>query len=538
MVGGTDSPRNCPPKILQVNDLHQLDTADQQLHIRNGRGSSRMTGSQGTRVTAVAIAGCLIALAARVETQSLTVPGTVQVYSGSGANGPANLVSNAVPFRPGVVTSASAVRVLSGGTEVPIAARVLATWPADGSIRSLLLQFEAPAAGNYTVDVGVGRSTTDRAFVPVTWDMPTRVLTFSANYLSQSLIFGEQKPLGQTGFPAWDSKQVNSFYRIETIGTAACASTDQYYDSITTAYQLYARTGDLRYMAVARRWALHHRRDQIYLDGASVGRGRCSDNGKTRYTFPQGLVQDFFMFGDEEARRVSGLIVDNFYMNHGASNYYMAPNSRGFFTEREPAFALIGIMAHYEATGNPVYLDRVRTRIASLHRMQTENSRRAWVHNLYDHDPSEGCSASDYGSSPWMSGLLLEGIVRYHELTSDTVARGSILVPVDALPARYLATRSQAGASFVYLGCPVYRDGQPDLDNLIAHAYGYAYRLTGDVSYRTLGTSIFNTAVNVGATSSAKHYDQQFRSSGHFPAYISGAAAQLPTAPANLRIVP
>ena len=491
-----------------------------------------------THRTAALVVGCVLALVGPADAQTLTVPGTVQVYSGPGANGPANLVSNAVPFQPGVATSASAVRVMNGGAEVPVAVQVLASWPADGSIRALLLQFDAPSAGNYTVEVGVGRSTADRQLVPVTWDVPTRILTFPAAYLSASLIVGEQKPLGQTGFPAWDQKQLTSFSRIETVGTAPCASTDHYYDSITTAYQLYVRTGDPRYMAVARRWALHHRRDQIYLTGANTGYGRCSDITKTRYTFPQGLVQDYFMFGDQEARRVSGLIVDNFYMNHGASNYYMAPNARGFFTEREAAFALIGIMAHYEATGNPAYLDRVRTRVASLHRMQVDNGRRAWVHNLYDHDPSEGCAPSDYGSSPWMSGLLLEGIVRYHQISGDPVARESILMAVDDLAARYVATGSNAGESFVYLGCPAYSDGTPDLDNLIAHAFGYAYKLTGAAGYRTLGTALFNTAVSDGSAASAKHYDQQFRSSGHFPAYISAPAASLPTAPRNLRIVP
>jgi hypothetical protein len=352
------------------------------------------------------------------------------------------------------------------------------------------------------------------------------------------VIVGEQKPLGQTGFPAWDQKQLSNFTRIETVGTAACASTDQYYDSITTAYQLYARTGDMRYMAVARRWALHHRRDQIYLTGANVGHGQCPDITKTRYTFPQGLVEDYFMFGDLEARRVAGLIVDNFYMTHGASNYYQAPNSRGFFTEREAAFALIGVLAYYEATGNAAYLDHVRTRVASLQRMQVDNGRRAWVHNLYDHDPSEGCAPTDYGSSPWISGLLLEAIVHYHQLSNDPVARDSILMAVDDLRARDLATAGNAGESFVYLGCSVYTDGTPDLDNLIAHAYGYAYRLTGDTSYRTLGTALFNTSVVDGSAASAKHYDQQFRSSGHFPAYISGTATTLPSAPQNLRIVP
>ena len=492
----------------------------------------------GMRVRAVVAVGCLLMSALGAGAQTLSVTGTVQVYSGAGANGPTNLVSNSVPFKPGVATSASAIRVTTGGVEVPIATQVLATWPADGSIRALLVQFSAAASGTYTVEVGTGRTTQDRTFLPVTWDVPTRILTFPASYLSASLIVGEQKPLGQTGFPAWDQKQLNSFTRIETVGTAACASTDQYYDSITTAYQLYARTGDVRHMAVARRWALHHRRDQIYLSGGNVGHGQCPDISKTRYTFPQGLVEDYFMFGDPEARRVAGLIVDNFYMTHGGNNYYQAPNSRGFFTEREAAFALIGVLSYYEATGNPAYLDHVRTRVASLHRMQVDNGRRAWVHNLYDHDPSEGCSPTDYGSSPWMSGLLLEAIVHYHQLSNDPVARESILMAVDDLRARYLATGSNAGASFVYLGCSAYSDGTPDLDNLIAHAYGYAYRLTGDTSYRTLGTALFNTSVEDGSAGSAKHYDQQFRSSGHFPAYISGTATTLPAAPQNLRITP
>ena len=227
------------------------------------------------------------------------------------------------------------------------------------------------------------------------------------------------------------------------------------------------------------------------------------------------------MFGDEEARNVSAIVVDNFYMPHDSGWYYKAPNTRGFWTEREAAFALIGIMAHYEATGNQTYLNRVRDRVASLHRMQVDNGRRAWVHNLYDHDPSEGCATGDYGSSPWMSGLLLEGIIKYHKLSNDPIARDSILMAVDDLRARYLATGAYAGQSFVYLGCPAYVDGTPDLDNLISHAFGYAYRLTNDATYRTLGTTLFNTAVQSGVTASHKHYNQQFRSSGHFPAYIA-----------------
>jgi hypothetical protein len=499
-----------------------------------------MSAKRHATVVVGLVAAAIAAAAVRVEAQSaFTVPATVVVYSGAGANGPANLVSNAIPFRPGAVFDARQVRVLDGSTEVPVHVRVLASWPADGSVRSLLLQFDAPSAKTYTIQAGTTRTTADRALTPVSWDVPTRIFTLPASYLSDSLIFWEQKPLGQSGFPAWDDKQLASYFRIETVGTAECASSDQYYDSMTTTYQLYVRTGDVKYLVNARRWALHHRRDQVYLSGAYIGHGRCTDVNKTRYTFPQGLVQDYFMFGDEEARNVSALIVDNFYMTHAPGNYYIAPNTRGFWTEREAAFALNGIMAHYEATGNAVYLNKARERVASLYRMQVDNGNRAWVHNLYDHDPSEGCATSDWGSSPWMSGLLLEGIIKFHKLTNDATARASILMAVDDLRARYLATGIDAGRSFVYLGCPAYTDGTPDLDNLIAHAFGYAFRMTGNVAYKTLGTAIFNTSVAEGITASHKHYDQQFRTSGHFPAYIAATSSPAPpAAPKNVRIVP
>jgi hypothetical protein len=161
--------------------------------------------------------------------------------------------------------------------------------------------------------------------------------------------------------------------------------------------------------------------------------------------------------------------------------------------------------------------------------MQIDNGYRAWVHNLHDHDPSEGCAPNEYGSSPWMTGLLLESVIKYHKLTGDLRAKESILMAVDDLRARYAATGKLEGVSLVYLLCAAHVDGKPDLDNLISHAFGYAYRLTGIDVYRTFGTTLFNTSVEHGVTSSHKHYNQQFRNSGHFPAYIAGRSIQRTT---------
>ena len=464
-------------------------------------------------------------LAAQEASPPSLITEKITVYALDG-DGPPNLVSNGLPMKPGALRDLANIRILDGQTEVPLATQALAYWPHDHSIRSVLIQFEAGFRGKtktYTLQLGRSRTTSDRPLVPVTWALPTRLFSLSADYLSESLITWEQKPLGKTGFPAWDKKQLENFSSVNRriSSSVTCPNADLYYDSISTQYQLYARTGDPRYLVNARRWALHYRRDQIWLSGPNIGHTRCGDVNGTRYVYVQALVYDYFFFGDAEARRVAGLIVDNFLMQHGDSYYYVAPNTRRAWTEREPAYALMGILAYYEATGNAAYLREVQRRVGLLHRMQVENGRRAWVHNLHDHDPNEGCQTTDWGSSPWMSGLLLEAVVQYHKLTRDPMAVDSITMALDDLMTHYLATKDHAGRSFIYLGCSRYTEGTPDLDNLIAHAYGYGYAITGKPEYRKVGMDLFNTSVRSGWSGDFRHYNQQFRSSGYFVAYVS-----------------
>ncbi len=466
------------------------------------------------------------------------VPLTVHDYPSG--DGPAELVSIGVPFKPGELTQLSNVRVLDGASEIPIGIKSLATWPTDGSIRVALVQVPAPFSGatkGFVLDIGTARTTTDRALVPVSWRLPRRIATLPAGYLSASLVMWEQKPLGETGHTAWDQLQVNRFSVINTepVATNTCARTDQYYDSANSSYGIYVRTGGLQYLVNGRRWAHHHGRHQIYLSGPNIGHGICTGGyvNNTRYTFVDSLVRDYFFWGDEESLRVAGLVVDNFYMPHQDSWYYKAPNTRGFWTEREAAFAQLGLVAYYEATGNSAYLDRARTRVHSLHRMQVDNGNRAWVHNLYDHDSSEGCGTGDYGSSSFMSGLLFESLIRYHKLTCDPVAAQSLRYALDDLRNVNVATGDYAGQSLIYLGCPQtnpdYRHGNPDLDNLVAHAWAYGYRLSGftRTSDRDFGQALFNTAVSDGFVGAPKQFNQAFRDSGNFVGYLDPNVAGL-----------
>lgn len=448
------------------------------------------------------------------------------VHNYASGDGPADLVSNGIPFKAGVLNNVQNLRILDGSTEIPIATKILARWP-NNSIRVVLVQFLAPfttSTKSYTVSIGSSRTTTDRSLVAVNYRYPRKIALLTSDYLAKSLVMWEQKTLGQTGFPAWDAKQRDRFSYINSEPSSAtvCSRDDHYYDAANSSYQMYVRTGELQYFTNGRRWAYHHGRDQIYLTGANTGFPRCPGGylTNTRYTFVDSLVRDYFFWGDEESLRVAGLVVTNFYAPHEARWYYQAPNTRRFWTEREAAFSQLGILAYYEATGNQTYLNLVRDRVHSLYQMQVDNGNTAWVHNLYDHDPSEGCPETAYGSSSFMTGLLAESLIRYHKLTKDPIAQSSILAAADYMQSRNVSTD---GNGFVYLGCrTVYNTPVPDIDLLIVHLFGYAYRLSNysNQSYLNLGRTVFNYSVANGYANGHKQFNQHFRSSGHFPAYI------------------
>ena len=501
------------------------------------------------RFAVFVVALMVVALPAR-DAFAETVVLTVHDYPTG--DGPPGLASNGIPFAPGALYDTSDLKLSDGSTEIPVAARELARWHGDNSIRAILLQFDASFAGpskTYSLAIGEPATLTD-TLATVTWDFPTRIIALPAGYLCSSQILGSQKPFEGGQFAAWEQKCVNRYHEIEYEGATLgdCANSDQYYNSISSSYQLYARTGDIAYLINGRKWALHHARNQIYLSGPYIGHGKCGNPGgmyndvtgevsldRTRYTYVRGLVDDYFLWGGEEAKSVAGIVVDNFFMTHDNTFYYLPPGSTAFWTEREAGFALIGLLAYHEATNDMTYLDRATQRVDSLYQMQADTDGGAWPHDLNAHDPGE-CASSSQGVSPWMTGLLLEGIVRYHQVTGSFIARQSILWALDYLADHCLATTGPfAGESFVYLyGCanPAYTYGVPDVDNHISRAFAYGYRITGNIEYRDIALAVFNTCVDDGWTGTAKHYNQQFRSSGHAVAYLSEGvvAASLPQA--------
>jgi hypothetical protein len=170
-------------------------------------------------------------------------------------------------------------------------------------------------------------------------------------------------------------------------------------------------------------------------------------------------------------------------------------------------------------------------------------------------------------SQPLMIGILLEGMIATHQLTGDPTVRQSIIRAVDNLytvgyrtdsfdvdgdgtmDGRWRgmwyftygdlctppvpgpcgeATRVRGGDSNVILEVR-------QLNPLTIHAFGYAYKLTGDAKYRTWGDEIFSATFgnNQGPGADAwtnlaawgergKEYNQSYRTAGRYLAWRAG----------------
>lgn len=437
------------------------------------------------------------------------------------------LVSSGIPFAPGRIYSDGDIAFFDdANAEVSIATSILARWPQDGSVRSILVQFSIDIPHKYTyltMKWGV-----PRAYVgtpkEVGWEIPDAIVRLPALWLCESLVSGEQLPISYnraTGKPLtkYDQNIVNNFMKISTAKLKGDVRKDDYYDITHVFYQLYIRSGDEMYFQAARREAVRYREEHIIKDGPE--RGRAVQRKETRYIYVEGMVDDYLLTGDRRSLEVATYMAEYLKRNCPPEKAFFPKKGTRFWTEREQAFPFLGIITYYQLTGDKEYFDIAKQFMANLYRTQNEwPGRGGFIHNLYSHDPEEGARQDEYGGSPFMTGLLLEAIVKYHQLTNSSTAKDSIFKALNWLMKDCLAPD---GDSFIYLTCDKRRgEGHPDLNMLIVHAFGYGYRISGyeRKDYLELGQKLFERGMNSARLSDRKHFNQNYRSSGHFLAYI------------------
>lgn len=440
------------------------------------------------------------------------------------------LVSTGVPFGVGQLKSEDEIVFLNEGGEIPIAVKALAYWHYDNSIRSVLVQFKLKWAGNeifkrITMKWGEKRQAKDIPVTEIAWDIPESYIVLPAEWLCDSEIIGEHVPINKEYPSDYDKRILDTWQNLKDVEWTGDLRTEFYYDSAHTVYQVYVRTGEPEYFISARKEAIKYRDTSVIKEGPDRG---STEYGKARYVYVQALADDYLLTGDERSLKIAGYMAEHLKNKYDPRDAFCKKNAVRFWTEREYGAILTGLLAYYEISNDKTYLDLSSQYIENLYKTQMEwPGRGGFIHNLYYPDPDEGARKDECGGSPFMTGLILEPIIEYHKLTGSETAKKSILMALDWLINEALTT---TGECFYYLTSDNYKKdpNNPFANLMVVHAFGYGYRLSGykRVDYLDIGRKVFDKGTKDAFLKGRKFFNQNFRSSGHFLAYIKDGIKQ------------
>jgi hypothetical protein len=495
--------------------------------VSDGRVSAVNTGSAAIIASSSDVsAQAQVSVSGGTSSSQHSVDMQIVRWGGSGTV----LVSNAIPLAPGMLMPGQTgnLRILVGSQEQQLYVEELGGRHRDGSLRSVLVQFEhnvgsTPIAA--TVEIGASRSTPNRSrsgsAISLTRPMPGAViLPTNPSYLISTRIVGPTVTVNEAY--AYEPRYVQQF-RDGTNGSNGgdsrfavhlsdytTASGDaivwrNYYDRSLASFAHWVQSGDPEFF----RWGVYYA--LAWRDRYFVTHG-CSVNPHQLQIEGLGLL--YTLLGDETSRDCVGT---------AARNMYVAwfPN-------------LVSTDYHW-AEGRP----KARMMELFLTAWKIGESSRDWasilrqtLNNYLPQQSADGAwryaSSGDY-SLNFMSGLLHDAMIRYYEdFEADPRIVGSVAKGADFLWTQWVA--SDGGFQYAE-GNYQYPDGQwihmkaaPDLNLLIVNSFGFAYQQTRQSRFRERGDVVFQEGVRrawfgSGATSADKQYNQQFRSAFRYFEY-------------------
>lgn len=191
-------------------------------------------------------------------------------------------------------------------------------------------------------------------------------------------------------------------------------------------------------------------------------------DGSTDYghTFIQGNYAYYALTGDrrflEASEKTAKQIAD-----YRTQNY-------DFGIERSGGWPLIDVMAAYDFTGDPLYLNAARIFIRHILSKQ-DAERGIWPAPIWEckHDPRH------YGAKPFAMGILFKGMIMYDAAEPSEEVKQSI---VKASQGVIREMWSEKDNGFYYAGCPDFmKSAKPGYSiTLISQGLAYAFRYSED----------------------------------------------------------
>jgi hypothetical protein len=451
------------------------------------------------------------------------------------------VVSLGVPFPPGILHDPNRLQALdSAGSEVPIHTDVLAQWPLDGSVRSVLVAFrttlDAGATETLTLRHGELRARSESA-LEANPDGEVAAMLAEDWYVRSAVSGVHVTREANRRFEAFDRELDDALDSMspeyESYGVS-CGTTSlhrTYYDGPHGLWQRFLRDATPARYRRARLESRDYRANELeWHDGRSLAVQTCevddwtpSDKlnwGVIRRMTSQGMLDDYLLTGDPAAREAVVAMGEAFVRSLPAQRGGRENSLR--VTERNLAWTVMGVASYYALSPT----DENRAALVSLLdeavAWQDEGTSGAFEHDIVRPDPSE-CSDGPAGASPFMTALLIDALADAYMLLGDDripelVARTAAWLRDDAVTAD--------GRAFRYLwGCrsdDYETSDYPDLNLLIAPVFGAAYALTGDSTWLDAGDHFADVGVEEMYVGRPKQWNQAAR---FFPRYLGWRAS-------------
>ncbi|HEV8585505.1 MAG TPA: hypothetical protein VGT02_11110 [Methylomirabilota bacterium] len=297
-----------------------------------------------------------------------------------------------------------------------------------------------------------------------------------------------------------------------------------YYDALRVFYRIGDYTRDAAWTACAQRARAIYR-DRYVLRNKGVVPGY--------WNFTDGLTMDHQRTGDPASKEAALLLSER--AAYAADSTALAA-TQSPVRSREVAYAIMSYI-NAETLGAPP-----RARLPRLTDQALGHLDQWFGSKSYrcprDCDPAQ--AAGQYYIQPFMVALTSEALIRQFERTGDPRIPPAIKTALDWLWANAWVPADRA---FWYENWApdgsrplAPRPGAPDLNLLLAPAYAWLHRQTGDAAYRRQADQIFAGGVTRANLGSGKHFNQNYRVSFDYVALR--AAAGPPSSRASMLSAP
>ena len=448
-------------------------------------------------------------------------------------------VALGVPLPMGMITDLSALWVTpaGGGADLPLYREVLAPWRppvGDASVRVALLQFDvtfsalAPMSVELNIDPAQSHPATiatraswanlsrlvadgeDPSFVGADQVREPKVLAaLPARWMCDSRAFGRELAAADLlTFDSFDTAMENfSQTATNEVPSTVLASEKVpvradyepwLYDRTRVIGRTYLRTGNVRWLRHALRSASFYGR-HIAADGTFDLKAYAD----SKYAYTEGPALAYLLTGDETMLPV----IDRVAAYQAGENIKYTSNvSPNFWTERDQAYILRAANWAYIVRGLQGDLDRINAIKGALIQHQKAPPSGMAADGCWPHSGDQHSEGTGTVCSPWMSALLLAGLLDTYDVTGDPelldvfTRYGAYLRDI-AVKVRYVDSYSVAMNIPVgdYLATSTYQfseydDAEHNVDNAFPAALAYwasAMKGAPDATMKTLFSALY-----------------------------------------------